>query len=102
MDTESKRELAEKVVDLTVMNRARSFATTNGASDPAMAEKIRLRMRQEQIELYMKHYEPEQFVALLDFYNTDIGRSILESQSKVSDELAAGTRIMSGEFRDDT
>lgn len=94
VDTDKKRELAEKVVDLTVMNRIRSSATLNGSPDPEMAERSRQRMRQEQIELYIKHYEPEQFLALLDFYSTDIGKSILESQRKVSDELAAGTRIM--------
>lgn len=79
MDTESKRELAEKVVDLTVMNRVRSFASMNGVPDPAMAEKMRLRMRQEQTELYIKHFEPEQLFALLDFYSTELGKSILES-----------------------
>jgi len=56
-------------------------------------------MRQEQIELYIKHYEPEQLQALLDFYGTDIGKSILQSQSRVSDELAAGTRLISSEVK---
>ncbi len=56
-------------------------------------------MRQEQIELYIKHYEPEQLQALLDFYGTDIGKSILESQCRVADELAAGTRLVSSEIK---
>lgn len=60
---------------------------------------MRFRMRQEQTELYIKHFDSEQLQALLDFYSTDIGKSILESQSKVSDELAAGTRIVSGEAK---
>ncbi len=100
MDTGRKRELAEKVVDLTVMNRIRTSATMNGVPDPEMAEKHRLRMREEQTELYLKHYEPEQFVALLDFYNTNIGKSILESQKKVSDDMASGMRLVSGEVRE--
>ncbi|MEZ5490271.1 MAG: DUF2059 domain-containing protein [Gammaproteobacteria bacterium] len=99
MDTDRKRELAEKVVDLTVMSRVRSFANLNGVPDADMTEKLRSRMRQEQTELYIKHFEPEQLLALLDFYNTEIGQSILESQKKVSDELAAGTRIVSGEVK---
>lgn len=99
VDTDRKRELAEKVVDLTVMSRVRSFANLNGVPDADMTEKLRSRMRQEQTELYIKHFEPEQLLALLDFYNTEIGQSILESQKKVSDELAAGTRIVSGEVK---
>lgn len=99
VDMDRKRELAEKVVDLTVMNRVRSFANLNGVPDADMAEKLRLRMRQEQIELYIKHFEPEQLLALLNFYNTEIGQSILESQKNVSDELAAGARMVSGELK---
>ena len=96
MDSDRKRELAEEVVDLTVMNRVRSSASKNGAPDPDMAEKMRQRMRQQHIELYMKHYNPDQLIALLEFYKTGIGKSILESQKRVSDDLAAGTRIISG------
>lgn len=96
LNSDRKRELAESVVDLTVMNRMRSFANLNGKPDPVMAENMRLRMRDEQTELYLKHYETEQLLALLDFYSTDMGKSILESQRNVSDELAAGTRIVSG------
>ena len=99
VDTDRKRKLAEDVVDLTVMNRVRSSASLNGIPDPETAEKMRLRMRQEQIELYIKHYEPEQLQALLDFYSTDIGKSILESQCRVADELAAGTRLVSSEIK---
>ena len=99
MDTERIRKLAEEVVDLTVMNRVRYSANLNGAPDPVMAEKMRLRIRQEQIALYIKHYEPAQLQALLDFYSTDIGKSILDSQRRVSDELTAGTRIVSSEIK---
>lgn len=99
MDTDRKRELAEKVVDLTVMNRVRSFANLNGVPDAEMAENLRSRMRQQQTELYLKHFEPEQLRALLDFYSTEIGQSILESQKKVSEEISAGTRIVSGEVK---
>lgn len=100
MDAERKRELAEKVVDLTVMNRISTSATMNGVPDPEIVEKHRSRMRKEQTELYLKHYEPEQFVALLDFYNTDIGKSILESQKNVSDDMASGMRLASVEVRE--
>lgn len=99
MDIERRRELAQKVVELTVMNRVRSFASLNGAPDADMAEKLRSRMRQEQTELYIKHFEPEQLQALLDFYNTEIGRSILDSQKKVSDEVSSGARLVSGEVK---
>jgi len=81
------------------MNRVRSIANLNGAPDPEMAEKMRLRMRQEQAELYLKHFTTEQLQALLDFYKTDMGKSILESQSRVSDELAGGIRLVSGEAK---
>lgn len=100
MTAESKKELAEKVVDLTVMNRVHTFATLNDKPDPATAAKHRARMRDEQVALYIKHYETEQLLALLDFYSTDIGKSILESQKRASDDLASGIRLVSGEVKE--
>ena len=45
MDSDRKRELAEEVVDITVMNRVRSSASKNGAPDPDMAEKTKKKWR---------------------------------------------------------
>lgn len=95
MDAEEKRSLAEKVVDLTVMNRVRGIATDSNGPNAGMTEEFRSRMRAEQTALYVKHYEPEQFIAILDFYNTDIGKSILASQERLADEMASGTRLVS-------
>ncbi|PHS06164.1 MAG: hypothetical protein COA78_14510 [Blastopirellula sp.] len=84
------------------MNRARMFATVNNEPDPEMTEKLRLRMREEQTVLYIRHYEPEQLLALLDFYSTDIGKSILDSQKRVSDDMASGVRLVSGEIGEES
>jgi len=97
MDTREKRKLAEKVVDLTVMNRARATATVNNKPDPEMTEKLKLRMREEQTELYVKHFDSDQLLALLDFYTTEMGKSILESQKRVSGDISSGMRIVSGD-----
>ncbi|NQV69308.1 MAG: DUF2059 domain-containing protein [Pseudohongiella sp.] len=94
VDAEGKRRLAEKVVDLTVMNRAKTFASDSNGPNAALTEKLSLRMREEQTVLYIKHYETEQLNALLDFYNTEIGKSILASQERLSAEMASGVRLV--------
>lgn len=101
MSADSKRDLTEKVVDLTIMNRFRATATSNGKPDPEMAEKLRLRMREEQIVLHLKHFESEQLSALLEFYGTEVGASILKSQEQIASEIQAGFRLVSGEFSDE-
>lgn len=98
MKADSKRELAEKVVDLTVMNRARATATVNGKHDPEKTEQLRLQMREEQIALHMRHFEVDQFRALLDFYSTEIGASILNSQEEIANEVHSGFRLVSGSY----
>lgn len=100
MSDEEKRKLAEKVVDLTVMNRAKAFASDSNGPNAEMTEKLRLRMREEQTVLYIKHYETEQLMALLDFYSTETGKSILASQERLSNDMASGIRLVSEEVRE--
>lgn len=64
-------------------------------------EKFRKRFFDQQTNLHLKHYEVEQLVALLDFYATDIGKSILESQERVSDEIVSGMQLISGEITEE-
>jgi len=92
MSGDQKRELAEKVVDQTVMHRMKITSDSNG-SNPQLTEKFRSQMREQQIDLYCKHFEIEQLQALLDFYSTEMGKSILESQKRLSGDISSGLRI---------
>ena len=101
MTSESKQVLCEKVVDLTVMNRMQATATVNGTPDPDMAKKMRARMREEQIALHMKHFEADQLVAMLDFFSTEVGASILQSQKEMAADVHSGFRLVSGDYSKD-
>jgi len=102
VNAEEKRNLAERVVDLTVMNRAIAIASDSNGPNADMTKKLRFRMREEQTVLYIKHYETEQLMALLDFYNTEIGKSILASQERLSHDMAFSVGVASGEVRGDS
>lgn len=96
MTDDKKRELAERLVDLSVMGRAKCVASDNCGPNKDLMNKMRSRMRQQQISLYCKHFQTEQLQALVDFYSTEMGKSILRSQERISDELSfglAGTRF---------
>ena len=99
VDSEQKRRLAEEVVDLTVMNRFRSFSagSTGRSADGDM--QARVRMRQQQTELYKKHFEVEQLTAILDFYRTELGESILTSHERLVDDMASGFRLVTEEVK---
>ena len=95
VDAEGKRKLAEEIVDLTVMNKFRAFSDSTSQKSLDSLNRARIRMREEQIELYVKHFEIEQLNAILDFYGTDMGKSILSSHERMSDELASGVKLVS-------
>jgi hypothetical protein len=84
------RELAARVVRLMVREPAYSG---NGITEE-YRQQMTQRYFDEQTELRVKHYTVEQLQALLDFYSSAMGRSILDSQNRMLD--AMGPRIVSG------
>ena len=91
MSTEEKRELAAKVVRLTL----REPTVTGAGITEEYKASIRNRFYDEQTALRVKHFSVEQLRALLDFYSSDMGASILQSQNKMIDDM--GIRLVSGE-----
>jgi len=49
-------------------------------------EELRNRYFDGQIALREKHFSLDQLRAMLDFYSSDMGKSILESQNKMIDD----------------
>ena len=85
MGTDEKRKLAERVVELTVMNRLQD----------QMPEEVKERLREEQVGLHLKHFEPEQLMALIDFYETEMGKSISLCQKRMADDFRSGIKLVS-------
>jgi len=100
MSGHQKRELAEKVVDLTVMHRLKTAARNSNGPNPELTELFRSKMREQQIELYCKHFETEQLQEILGFYGSEMGKSILESQKRLSDDISSGLRIENSTLQD--
>ena len=97
MNAEEKRRLVEKLVDLTVRNPVRKHPAGADGLVKEINEKIRQRMREQQIDIRLKHFSPEQLAALLNFYGTDIGKSIIASQGRISDEFASAMQLVTRE-----
>jgi hypothetical protein len=101
VQTDEKRILAEKIVDLTVISHIQNISTIRTDMAKEMFEKVVSDMREQQIQLHLKHFETNQLAALLDFYSSEMGASILASQRRVSGELAENTKIKSGTVKRD-
>jgi len=94
MPADKKQELVERLVDLTVRDIMKSSKLSTGIGRE-IANRMSPRIRQEQIDLRLKHFDIDQVRALLDFYSTEMGRSILASQFKIDEELTEGISIIS-------
>lgn len=89
MSDEIKRQLATKVAYLTL----REPTITGTGISEEYKEQLRKRFYEEQIALRVKHFSEDQLQALLDFYSSAMGKSILESQNKMTDDM--GFKLMS-------
>ncbi len=96
MQPDEKKKLIEKLVDLTVTDTL-SESDMSTSIGHALASRMRERIRQEQVDIRLRHLEPEQISALLDFYSTAMGKSILESQSRIDREIAISMSNISNE-----
>lgn len=94
MKADEKRVLVERLVELTVRD-VMSDSDMSTSIGKELKNRMRQKILQEQVELRLKHFELEQIEALLDFYSTDIGKSILKSQSNIDQELSARISIVS-------
>ena len=93
MTNNDKIEKAKRLVHLTGVGRSfiRGKVQERSHDDPRSAHEKNL--KDMQIELRAKHMSSEQLDALLDFYSSDMGKSILDAQERIrveaSDRLAS-------------
>lgn len=95
-EEEQKRELAKKLVELTVSDPKFFGGDVDKDKKKAICEQF----REEQIKLRIKHFDLKQLTALIDFYSTDMGASILISQRNISEDI--GLRLETGSIEDKT
>ncbi|MEX0963853.1 MAG: DUF2059 domain-containing protein [Pseudohongiellaceae bacterium] len=94
MQADEKLQFVERLVELTLGNLA-SEPDPSTSTNNEFANALREKFRQQQIDLRMKYFEPEQIVALLEFYDTPMGRSILQKQAKIEQEIASNVSVIS-------
>lgn len=86
MDTENKRKLALELLKLT------QPVTQPDYGDVPESVRTQLSLAQEKhasvfLDLYVKLYSEEQLQAQFDFYSSEMGKSILKTQSEVNREF---------------
>ncbi|GJM12240.1 MAG: hypothetical protein DHS20C12_06430 [Pseudohongiella sp.] len=101
MQPDEKRELVRRLVEIISRDK------TSEQSSPSdigyeFSKRMNEKIQQEQIELHMKHFDAEQIKALLDFYDSPMGRSILECQSNIDHELADNISVVSEDVHQQT
>ena len=103
MNNEDQYKKAKRLVELTGVGR-NYISGSRLEAPPEDSEADRQKtLIEQQIELRAKHMVPEQLDALLDFYSSEMGQSILKAQerirletSKLRESLVANTN--SGSF----
>ena len=96
MQPDEKRKLVENLVNLTVGDTL-SETDMSTRIGYEFATRMRQRIQKEQIDIRMKNFDEGQIRALLDFYGTEMGQSILASQSKIDHELASSMAAISSD-----
>ena len=94
MSSERKRELARKLLDARgewLAESRRGIIEKMTANNPERMNKIRAtvfeRLRNLQIDLHAEFFSEEQLIAELDFYESDIGKSIVKNRILMNEEL---------------
>ena len=95
MNTDNKRKLVEKLVELTVRDPVSEVTGSASEIGLELREKLRERFKEQQVNIRLRHFSEDQLKALVGFYETDMGISILEAQNRISEELAAGIELIS-------
>ncbi len=89
MTPEDKARKAEQLFDLMVRDSFPDL-TTAGASGKLLELQKELgnRFRKLHIELRLKHFTDEQLEALLSFYDSDLGKSIIDAELQIREEFS--------------
>lgn len=91
-----KKKLVEKFLNLKA-SLLMSDSELSLNSDSEYSKHMRLKFSKEQVDLHLKYFDIEQLEALLSFYDTAIGKSILENQIKIDHEISSDISIISDE-----
>lgn len=81
------REAAAEEVALARAQRAAPSDSEKSELASELADRLGEVRRQILVELYLTHYTNDQLKAWLDFYRSDVGRSILEVDGLIEVEL---------------
>ena len=95
MKPEEKRKLAEKLVDLAVIDPVRTPTINGSEIDNNLEKRMREEIRELQIDARIKHYSDEQLSALVTFYDCDLGKSIAQVRNKIYEEFTSGFQLVS-------
>jgi polyhydroxyalkanoate synthesis regulator phasin len=97
MQPDEKRELVQRLVEIHTSQDLVSAADLSMSAGKDFSKCMTQKIQQEKIELHLKYFDTEQIRALLDFYDSPMGRSILESQSKIDFDLTEHISIISND-----
>ena len=90
MASESKTEKATRIYELLYADRIMQRSRKRSSKHMQEAvDNIYGKITKLQIELREKHYTDEQLDALLDFYDSELGKSITETEGLVAEEFSS-------------
>jgi hypothetical protein len=87
--------------------RLRRLLSRAGLRDNAPAQIKQLRERHlEQLQavmaqLYAEHFSDEQLQALLDFYESDLGKAIIETESEISKQFQERVKELAAQLNEE-
>ncbi|MEX0902797.1 MAG: DUF2059 domain-containing protein [Pseudohongiellaceae bacterium] len=87
MATESKKDKATRLFELTNTGQWPPASPDASQKMQDVRKAISDVYRELKIELFEKHYTEEQLDALLGFYESDIGSTVLEAQANIEHDF---------------
>lgn len=102
MSQDDKWKMAERLVELILKD---SFPPKLRPNAPALMKEmlntVGNKVNDLQVELHAKHYSEDQLRTLLNFYESDMGASILLAQSDISTEFKSRFSEISADVNSD-
>ena len=86
MDSERKRDIAKRLLELTHETEQLEYGSASGVMTPLLVQ-LREKQHALMLELYVEYYSEEQLRAELAFYTSEVGESIVKVRSEIARRL---------------
>ena len=98
MTEDERREAVKRLFELRREFSAGKVREDTPDAIKEMRGRVHEKVREAAAELYVEHFSDEQLNAMLDFYGSELGQSIIETQSLIRDRISERMQDIVGDL----